>query len=97
MKKSPYTILIRPILTEKITGMREDHNKIGFLVNRSANKIEIKAAAEEILNAKVNKVHIMNVKGKWKRMGKFEGKRATVKKAIISLKKGEKVDLFEGV
>lgn len=97
MKRDSHQILIRPLLTEKITGLRENFNKIGFLVDRSANKIEIKQAAEEALKVKVERVHIINIKGKRKRLGRYEGKRPDVKKAILSLKAGEKVDLFEGV
>ena len=97
VKRDPHQVLIRPLLTEKVTGLRENFNKIGFLVDRSANKIEIKQAAEEALKVKVKKVHIMNVKGKRKRLGRYEGRRPDVKKAILSLKAGEKVDLFEGV
>jgi large subunit ribosomal protein L23 len=97
MKKDPHQILIRPLLTEKITGLREKLNKIGFLVDRSANKIEVKQAAEEVLKVRVEKVHIVNVKGKKKRLGRHEGRRPHLKKAILSLKEGERVDLFEGV
>ena len=97
MKKDSYQILIRPLLTEKVTGLREDMNKICFLVDSSANKIQIKQAVEETLKVKVEKVNIINVKGKRKRFGRFEGKRPDVKKAILSLKTGEKIELFEGV
>ena len=97
MNKDPHQILIRPLLTEKVTGLREKHNKIGFLVDPRSNKIEIKRAAEEVLKVRVEKIHIINVKGKRKRLGRYEGRRSNVKKAIISLKKGERVDLFEGV
>jgi large subunit ribosomal protein L23 len=97
MKRDPHQILIRPLLTEKVTGLREQFNKIGFLVDRSANKIEVQQAAEEILKVKVEKVHIINVKGKRKRLGRHEGRRPNVKKAILTLRQGEKVDLFEGV
>ncbi len=97
MKKDPHTILIRPLITEKVTGMREKYNKVCFLVDRDSNKIEIKRAAEEVLNVRVDNVRIINVKGKWKRLGKHEGRRSDTKKAILSLKAGERVDLFEGV
>ena len=97
MNKSPHQILIRPLLTEKITGLKEKFNKICFLVDSQANKIEVKQAAEEILKVKIDSVHIINSKGKNKRMGRFEGKRSDRKKAILTLKKGEKLELFEGV
>ena len=97
MKKDPHQILIRPLLTEKVTGLREKLNKIGFLVDRSATKIDVKQAAEEVLKVRIEKVNIIKVKGKKKRLGRHEGKRPDYKKAVISLKQGEKVDLFEGV
>jgi large subunit ribosomal protein L23 len=97
MKKDPHQILIRPLITEKVTGMRERQNKVCFLVDRNANKIEIKQAAEEVLKVRVRSVHVANVRGKRKKLGRYEGKRADVKKAILSLKPGERVELFEGV
>lgn len=97
MKKDPHQILIRPLLTEKVTGLREQLNKIGFLVDRSATKIDVKQAAEEVLKVRIEKVNIIKVKGKKKRLGRHEGKRPDFKKAILSLRQGEKVDLFEGV
>ena len=97
MNKNPHQILIRPLLTEKITGLKEKFNKICFLVSSAANKIEVKQAAEEILKVKIESVHIINMKGKTKRMGRFEGTRSDRKKAILTLKKGEKLEQFEGV
>ena len=97
MSKDPHRILIRPLLTEKITGLKERHNQVCFLVDPASNKIEIKQAAEQILKVKVDSVNIVNVKGKRKRLGRYEGKRPDRKKAILTLKKGEKLELFEGV
>ena len=97
MSKDPHQILIRPLLTEKITGLKEKFNKICFLVSRNSNKIEIKQAAEEILKVKIASVNIINATGKRKRLGRFEGKRPDRKKAVLTLRKGEKLELFEGV
>ena len=97
MSKDPHQILIRPLLTEKMTGLKDKENKICFLVNPQANKIEIKQAAEEVLKVKIDSVNIINTKGKRKRLGRYEGKRSDRKKAILTLKKGEKLELFEGV
>jgi large subunit ribosomal protein L23 len=97
VRRDPHEVLIRPLITEKVTGLREKFNKVTFLVHRSANKIEIKQAAEEALRVKVDDIHIINTKGKRKRLGRHEGKRPDVKKAILSLKEGEHIDLFEGV
>jgi large subunit ribosomal protein L23 len=89
--------LVQPLLTEKVTGLREHHNKIGFLVRRDANRIEIKRAVESALNVKVARVNTMNMMGKTKRLGKFSGKRPDWKKAIVTLKPGEKLELYDSV
>lgn len=95
MKRTPYEILIQPLLTEKITAMREQANKVGFLVRRDANRIEIKQAVEAALKVKVERVHVLNMMGKTKRLGRFSGKRPDWKKAIVTLKEGEKLELYE--
>jgi large subunit ribosomal protein L23 len=95
--KSVYQVLLGPLLTEKGTMMKEKDNKIVFKVARDANKIEIRNAVEEIFKVKVNQVSTMNCKGKKKRLGKHEGRRPDWKKAIVTLKEGEKLDFIEGV
>lgn len=97
MKRQPYEILIQPLLTEKITAMRERDNKVGFLVRRDANRIEIKQAVEAALKVRVERVNVLNVAGKKKRLGRFAGKRPDWKKAIVTLKEGEKLELYESV
>ena len=96
-----HQILIRPLITEKMSSLTADQNQYGFLVNPKANKIEIATAIEEKF-----KVHVINVKtvnhpGKTKtqfrKSGRFSGKTAKFKKAIIKLREGEKIDLFEEV
>ena len=93
---SPYDLIVRPLVTEKSTALREQGNKVCFVVRQKANRSLIKAAVEETLNVKVEKVHVLNMIGKTKRLNRFEGKRPDWKKAIVTLKKGEKLDLFEG-
>jgi len=97
MKKNPYDILIRPLITEKTTALREQGNKVCFFVRTDANRIEVKKAVEETLKVKVQSVNIISVHGKTKRFGRYEGKKPDRKKAVVTLKKGEKLDLFEGV
>ena len=92
-----YQVLKGPMLTEKGTLLKETENKVVFKVATTANKIEIKKAVEDIFKVKVNRVSTMNYKGKTKRLGRFEGKRPDWKKAIVTLKKGEKLDFIEGV
>lgn len=97
MKYDSHEILIKPLLTEKSTALREEANKICFAVHPRANKIEIKKAVEEVLKVRVEKVNIQNVIGKTKITGRYVGKKPDWKKAIITLKEGEKLDIFEGV
>ncbi|TAK05438.1 MAG: 50S ribosomal protein L23 [Candidatus Manganitrophaceae bacterium] len=91
-----HDIILRPVLTEKSTQLREAQNKYSFMVQPKANKNEVKRAVEETLNVKVENVRIVNVLGKEKRLGRFSGKRPDWKKAIVTLKEGEKLTLFEG-
>jgi len=92
-----YDVIKKPLFTEKGMDMKERENKILVEVNPGANKHEIKGAMEEIFKVKVVKVATMNRKGKIKRLGKSVGRRPDRKKAIITLKKGEKLDFIEGV
>ena len=91
-----YDLIVRPLVTEKSTALREQNNKVCFVVRRAANREQIKSAVEATLNVKVKKVNVLNMIGKTKRLNRFTGKRADWKKAIVTLEEGEKVDLFEG-
>lgn len=95
--KSAYDIVKGPLLTEKGTKMKDAYNKVLFEVSPDANKIEIKNAIEKIFNVKVLKVSTINQIGKIKRLGLKQGKRPDWKKAIVTLKKGEKLDFLERV
>ena len=90
-------VILKPLVTEKSTDLRVKEDKYAFEVDLKANKPEIKKAIEELFKVNVVGVHTMIVHGKVKRMGRFEGKRPNWKKAIVSLKKGEKIDFFETV
>jgi large subunit ribosomal protein L23 len=92
-------IIRRPLVTEKSTLLRESGaNVIAFEVAPSANKIQVKAAVEELFKVKVEEVRLFNVRGKAKRLGRFLGKRRDWRKAYVRLKAGEKApDFIEGV
>lgn len=92
-----YDVIKKPLFTEKGMDLKERENKILIEVNPDANKHEIKRAVEEIFKVKVQKVATINQKGKLKRFGRSVGKRPDIKKAVITLKKGEKLDFIEGV
>ena len=91
-----FDVLIRPIITEKTTLLMQE-NKYTFQVPLNANKVEIRKAVESIFNVKVEKVATIRVLGKTKRMGRTMGKRSDYKKAIVTLKAGETIEIFEGV
>jgi len=94
--KNIYTIIKKPLFTEKGSALKESQNKILVEVARDANKVDIKRSMEEIFKVKVEKVATINMQGKWKRQGRSLGKRPDKKKAVITLKKGEKLDFIEG-
>lgn len=92
-----YDVIIRPIITEKGTRIKEEQNKIMLQVAPEANKMDIKRAVETVFKVKVAEVATMNFKGKKKRLGIRQGVRSDWKKAIVTLKKGEMVEYLEGV
>ena len=95
--KDPRRIIKVPLVSEKGTGMRMNENKYVFKVDKKANKLEIKRAIEELFKVKVEDVSTMIMYGKPKRLGRFEGRRPDWKKAVVRLKKGETIELFETV
>lgn len=91
---NPHDVLIKPIVTEKTTGLMEE-NKYTFQVDKNANKIEIKHAVEAIFKVDVTDVKTMNVSGKMKRQGRTQGLTASWKKAIVTVKQGQRLPIFE--
>jgi large subunit ribosomal protein L23 len=89
-----FSIIKRPLLTEKASALKAEVNKIAFEVARDANKIQIKKAVEGIFNVKVTGVHTMLYRGKPKRVGQSFGRRQNWKKAVVTLEKGTDLDVF---
>lgn len=89
-----HDLLIKPIITEKTTMMMSN-GKYTFQVPLHANKIEIRKAVEAVFKVKVKSVTTMRTMGKFKRMGKYIGKRPDYKKAIVTLQEGESIEFFE--
>ena len=87
-------ILIKPIVTEKSTALMEER-KYTFCVPLSATKIQIRQAVEQIYKVKVQAVNTMRYEGKMKRLGRTQGRRSDWKKAVVTLKPGETIELFE--
>ncbi|MCP4294478.1 MAG: 50S ribosomal protein L23 [Proteobacteria bacterium] len=94
--KSQFNLIRQPRITEKVILMKEMDNKVVFKVAQDTNKIEVKKAVESIFKVKVKKIATLNVRGKMKRQGRTEGKRADWKKAIVTLDAGDKIEYFEG-
>ncbi len=86
-------IIKAPIITEKSASLAQEKNTITFSVDTKANKTEIKNAVEKIFDVKVDSVNTINVKTKKKRVGRYVGKTNKVKKAIVKLKEGSKIEL----
>jgi len=91
----PREIIIAPMLTEKSLLEKETHNRYMFKVSINANKIEIKKAIEKVFSVKVVKINTIRMKGKPKRMGKYEGRRPDWKKAIVTLQADQTIPDFE--
>ncbi|QOS59131.1 50S ribosomal protein L23 [Thermobifida fusca] len=89
----PRDIIIKPVISEKSYGLL-DQNKYTFLVHPEANKTQIKMAVEQIFDVKVTSVNTINRKGKRKRTRFGYGKRPNTKRAIVSLKDGDRIDIF---
>jgi len=96
MNRDPRNVLVKPLMTEKSMQQKEELNAITFKVSVDANKVEIRQAVEKVFNVKVATVRTASHEGKWKRMGKFEGRRPGWKKAVVTLAPGHKIDLVEG-
>ncbi|HIZ77282.1 MAG TPA: 50S ribosomal protein L23 [Firmicutes bacterium] len=95
MRKA-YDVLVRPLVSEK-SMLLMGENKYSFEVAKDANKIDIKRAVEEQFDVTVLNVTTRNIRGKVKRQGRYEGKRPDKKKAIVTLKDGDKIQVFEGL
>lgn len=94
-------IIIKPIITEKMTAQAEEMNRYGFIVDRRADKIQIRSAVESLYGVKVSSVNTMRYGGKSKsrytKTGFVQGKTNAYKKAIITLKEGEVIDFYSNI
>jgi large subunit ribosomal protein L23 len=85
-----------PLITEKLDRARESFRQYSFVVDREATKHDVERAVETLFNVKVEAVRTIIMRGKPKRMGRSMGQRSNFKKAIVTLKEGDKIELFEG-
>jgi large subunit ribosomal protein L23 len=93
--KDPRRVVMRPLVTEKATTLKDERNQVTFQVAMDANKVEVRRAVEAIFKVKVTDVRTQVVFGKEKRMGRFVGRRPSWKKALVTLGPGSKIELFE--
>jgi len=94
--KDPYAVIVKPVVTEKSTELKERVGTICFEVAEDANKIEIQRAVERIYGVKVDSVRTARVRGKKRRLGRYEGRRPDWRKAFVTLKEGEKpIEYFD--
>lgn len=91
--RDPHQVLMKPMVSEKAFLLMEE-NKYCFLVDRDANKIEIKHAVEKLFDVTVVNVTTRNYDGKMRTMGRHSGRRPATKRAIVKLKAGDKIELF---
>jgi large subunit ribosomal protein L23 len=98
MSMDPTKIILRPVITEKSTTLRDKHREVCFEVTLGANKSEIKKAVEQLFKVKVESVHTQIKGGKERRVGRSTGHTKDWKKAIVRLKAGEKmIEYFEAM
>jgi large subunit ribosomal protein L23 len=95
MQRDPHTVLLKPVLSEKSVARAEEGRRVVFEVARDANKVEVAKAVESIFAVKVAKVNTVRIKGKTKRMGRFTGRRPDRKRAVVTLRPGHTLNLFE--
>jgi large subunit ribosomal protein L23 len=93
----PYSIILRPLVTEKSLGQHTERNKVSFLVAPNANKQQIRGAVERIFAVKVVDINTVYMKGKRKRVRMRQGRQPDQKKAIVTLREGDKIEFFEGL
>ena len=92
-----YQVVIKPLVTEKGTTMLSEGNWVTFRVHPDANKIEVREAVQKIFSVSVLQVNTQIVRGKRRRFGKTMGQSKPWKKAMVRLKEGDKIEIFEGL
>jgi len=96
MKLTIYDVIKKPLVTEKTTNLIQNYNQYVFYVHQKANKIQVKEAIEKLFKVKVEKINVIKLRGKTRRRGLTSGRTSDKKKVIVKLKKGDKINIFEG-
>ena len=95
--RDPRQVVLRPLVTEKATTLKDERNQVSFQVAVDANKVEIRRAVESLFKVRVEKVRTTRQLGKIRRVGRHSGRRPDWKKAYVTLAEGSRIDFFEGV
>jgi large subunit ribosomal protein L23 len=95
--RDPRQVIIRPVVTERSTALADDSGKYTFIVQREANKIDIKNAVQSLFDVKVRNVRTAVFRGKMRRVGRSVGRKPGYKKAVVTLADGERIDVYEGI
>lgn len=95
MNRPVSEVLVAPMLSEKSVILKDSQNRYTFKVHPKANKVDIKKAVETLFKVKVENVRTMNFMGKMHKVGRYEGRRGDWKKAIVTVKTGQKIDLTD--
>jgi large subunit ribosomal protein L23 len=90
-------IVLRPVVTEESAMLQETDRTYTFIVAKDANKIEIRNAVQSLFGVKVDGVRTAVYRGKWRRVGRSEGRKPSYKKAIVKLADGDSIDVYEGI
>jgi large subunit ribosomal protein L23 len=91
----PTRVILSHVVTEKAERLKAEQSRYTFKVAPTANKIEVRDAVERLFKVHVREVRVMNYLGKMRRMGRFEGRRPDWKKAVVTLKQGERIESLE--
>ena len=91
----PTRVILSHVVTEKAERLKAEQSRYTFKVAPTANKIEVRDAVERLFKVHVRDVRVMNYLGKMRRMGRFSGRRADWKKAVVTLKQGERIESLE--
>ena len=95
--RDPREVIIRPVVTEESAMLQAEQRTYTFLVAKDANKHDIRNAVQVLFDVTVEAVRTANYQGKWRRVGRSLGRRATFKKAVVKIAEGDNIDVYEGI
>jgi large subunit ribosomal protein L23 len=95
--RDPRDVIIKPVVTEASAALQELERTYTFIVQKDANKLEIRNAVQTLFDVKVEAVRTANYQGKWRRVGRSIGRRPAYKKAVVKLAEGDAIDVYEGI